>query len=144
MKRLASILCLTAACFAVTAILAANVQHQTLDGIVLARTAASTATSTNISYHAGETLVLTNIQCLALGTATQNLTSVAIEVGIGTSSAGIWATGTPLVAADGTFFCPVTVPVGLSAVYWQTRLTDAATNTYYYPMQKLNVTEPLR
>lgn len=120
------------------------VEPQTLNGVSLVRDATTVAITTNIQYTQGASLLFTNIVCYsdAEGTTTQGLDTVTVEVGVGNSTTSTWTTATVTDTDDGTWCATVTLPE-FSSVYWQCRLTDAATNVYYYQQQILQAAEHL-
>jgi hypothetical protein len=135
MKKLilASLLIAAAAAHAVD-----SVQPQTLSGVRNLRDQATIAGTTNIALAQGATLRFTN--CLAYADATgsvvQGLDGVTCDVGVGSSTTSIWYRVTVQSAAQGKWAGHVTLP-RIETIYWQLRLTDAATNIYYYPQQSL-------
>ena len=120
------------------------VQPQTLDGVKLYRDVTSIAYSTNTHFTQGASLLMTNMVCystadLGSNSVIQGLSTVTVEVATSTSSSstGTWAEAAVQVASNGTWYLTLTNVPSASAVYWQTRLTDENTNTYYYQQQIL-------
>jgi hypothetical protein len=136
------------ACFAVlfsSSVRAADtVVPQALDGGKLYRLTTSIEFSTNAYYAQGASFQFTNMTCYSSGYSTnptvQGLDGVSVDVAWATSSSATgstWYAGTVQVATSGTWCCTLTNMPASSSVYWQCRLTDAATNVYYYQQQML-------
>jgi len=134
------------ACFAGSlfpAYSADTVQPQSLSGLGVYRDVTSTAYSTNTHYTQGASFLFTNMVAYSTAYSTnptiQQLDSVTVQVAMSTSSSttGTWVNGSVQVATSGTWCATITTLPSASAVYWQLRLTDAATNTYYYQQQVL-------
>jgi FtsP/CotA-like multicopper oxidase with cupredoxin domain len=120
------------------------VQPQTLSGIALYRDVTGIAYSTNIHFVQGASLLMTNMVCYStanLGTnrVIQGLDEVRGEVATSVSSTttGTWHTAAVQVASNGTWHLTLDAIPTASTVYWQCRLTDSVTNTYYYQQQIL-------
>lgn len=120
------------------------VQPQTLNGVALYRDTTGYNYTTNTHYTRGASLLMTNMACYAtadLGSNSviQPLTGVTVEVAMSTSysATGTWYAATVQTATNGTWGVSLQEIPDASTVYWQTRLTDAATNVYYYQIQML-------
>lgn len=118
---------------------------QALADVALYRDVTGINFTTNIHYTRGASMLMTNMTCYAtadLGTNSvlQALTGVTVAVASSTSSSatGTWSEATVQVAANGTWWIIIPALPESSAVYWQCRLTDSYTNTYYYQMQMLH------
>jgi hypothetical protein len=130
---------------AIVAILATLWLHalplQTLSGLALSPVSADStpAVTTNRFYSQAATLLLTNCTALAESGARADLSGLDIDVGIAVSLAStstVWHAGAPIVATNGTWAASVSLP-SVATIYWQLRLTDAATNRFHYPVQQI-------
>jgi hypothetical protein len=116
------------------------VQPQTLSGATLVRGATSVITTTNTLFVSGATILFTNCVTYSdTGSTTQGLSSVTVQVGVGSYSSSIWYTATVTDAANGKFTCTAAIPASQDFTLWQVKLTDVNTNIYYYPAQRLNL-----
>ena len=120
------------------------VQPQTLDGVALYRDVTSINYSTNIHFTQGATILMTNMVCystanLDTNSVIQGLDVVTVEVAtsVSSTSTGTWSSATVQVASNGTWCATIDALPTASTVYWQCRLTDSGTNTYYYQQQML-------
>ena len=122
------------------------VQPQTLDGVKLYRDVTSIDYSTNTHYTQGASLLMSNMVCYSsadLGVSNsviQGLSTVTVAVAYSTASTttGAWNTATVQIATNGTWYINLTNIPSASVIYWQCRLTDLATNVYYYQQQMLH------
>ena len=147
MKNLKKLLLASMICaLSVAACLLADdyVQPQSLSAVSVYRDASSIAYTTNTYYTQGASLLMTNMIAYStadLGTnsVVQGLSNVTVEVAtsLSSSSTGTWVTATVLDAEAGTWTVTIPSLPAASAVYWQLRLTDSATNIYYYEKQIL-------
>lgn len=142
------ILALTAVLAVAAGLLFANpddpVQPQTLDGVNLYRDVTSIGYSTNIHFTQGASLLMTNMVCYStanLGTnsVVQGLDVVTVEVAtsVSSSTTGTWSEASVQDITNGTWTINLTTLPTASTVYWQCRITDSGTNTYYYQTQML-------
>ncbi len=99
------------------------------------------------SYVKGTSLIFTNAVALETGGTTQGLDGVAIEIRVGNTTTSTAYSATAYTNAFGVtnlWWANVSIPTNLSGTLsLQTKLTDAATNIYIYPLKRINMTEPL-
>lgn len=126
------------------AVAADAVQPATL-GLQFYRGAVPVMTITN-SYYTGTTILLTNSVAFVggLGTATQGLGGVTVEVRIGStrSNTAYYATAD----ASSNFWCSMVAPSYLTSAencLIQIKLTDSASNSFIYPAAPIVLATPL-
>ena len=114
---------------------------QTISSLALSPVSADATppVTTNRWFSQSATLLLTNCTALADSGAPIDLTDLSLHVGIATalaSTSTVWHAGAATNPTNGVWAAAVTLPAA-SPAYWQLRLTDAATNTFHYPIQQL-------
>ncbi len=145
MKRILT-LALAAACLAIGAGARADdyVAPATLSITNFRGVATGTAASES-EFFMGSSLLLTNCVCYSgadTNSAVQGLDGVTLELTLRpTAITSTVVSASALVASNGTWYATATIPVaegGDTSWCWiQLKLTDATTNTYIYPWQKI-------
>jgi hypothetical protein len=101
----------------------------------------------NTPFVEGTTLLLTNCVIYSGGTtssAVQGLDGITVEIRIGDLFSSTAYTGTVINAASGTWWKAITVPTNYQSVFLQLKVTDAATNSYIYPLRLIPTTQPMQ
>ena len=101
----------------------------------------------NTPFVEGTTLLLTNCVIYSGGTtssAVQGLDGITVEIRIGDLFSSTAYTGTVINAASGTWWKAIPVPTNYQSVFLQLKVTDAATNSYIYPLRLITTTQPMR
>lgn len=85
MKRVLALVCVL---LSASAIYAASVEPQTINGIALVRGASSVVVTTNAVFIQGDPLLITNLTLYAdtAGVVAQDLTDLSVQVGIGNAT----------------------------------------------------------
>ena len=94
----------------------------------------------------GTTLLMTNCVIYSGSTTSsvvQGLDGVAVELRVGDLFSSTAYTGTVQVAASGTWWKAITVPTNYTSLFLQLKVTDAATNSYIYPLRMIRKTDPM-
>lgn len=130
MKRVLALVCVL---LCASAIYAASVEPQTINGIALVRGASSVVVTTNAVFIQGDPLLITNLTLYAdtAGVVAQDLTDLSVQVGIGNATTATWYNASAIIATNGTCAALLTVPA-LDPAYWQVRLN---TNAVHYERQ---------
>lgn len=145
MNRLIAAATIAAMCFRLSASAADPVAPQTVAATNL-RATVSVEYTCNTIYTAGSTVLFTN--CVAYSgagtnSAVQKLNGVTLKLLLSDGTTTSTNTATSVSTNAGTWKATVMLPDNPNSIYWQLKITDANTNTYYYGKQMLRAQKHL-